>query len=103
MAKGGLRTVQKQFDDQQNVIEFIVYETVPLFVENLPEYDVLVFTSPSSVESFAAHHIFLTDKRYIAIGKSTHNTLSHFGAKHAELSEGFTDKDLMKAVINNSI
>jgi len=95
--------VQKQFDDQQNVIDFFVYETIPLVVDNLPEYDVLVFTSPSSVESFAAHHFFFTDNRYIAIGKSTHSTLSHFGAKHAELSEGFTDKDLMKAVMNNCL
>ena len=103
IAKGSRRTIQKQFDKYHNVIDCIVYETLPLAVEKIPEYEVIVFTSPSSVESYTANHTFAIDKRYIAIGKSTHLSLLNFGLKHAEISEGFTDKHLLNAVLNSSL
>lgn len=99
-AKKSLRTIQQQMPDAQKVYELDVYETIFMEVKEIPDYDVMVFTSPSSVLSFLKYHSFDKSKHYIAIGKSTGQSLKEAGAINIKLSEGFADEDLANAVLS---
>lgn len=104
-AKGGLRTVQQQFADAGKLTDLVVYETVKKENAKLPEAEILVFTSPSNVESFFALRAangdkgkFSADQKVIAIGKSTEKKLKEQGIDNCLLPASFDEVGLAEAV-----
>ena len=80
-AKGGLRTIQQQFSNASNLTDLVVYETVKKEKFELPKSEVLVFTSPSNVESYFANTTVADNQKVIAIAKSTDKKLKAMGVK----------------------
>ncbi len=82
-AKGSLRTIQKALSADTKIVELTVYETVP--EENVTQSyaDVLIFTSPSNVESYFANNLLEPDQQVICIGKSTGKKFDEMGVKYA--------------------
>ena len=97
-AKGGLRTIQQQFEDVSKLTDLVVYETVKKENEKLPQADVLVFTSPSNVESFFEKGKISVSQKVIAIGKSTEKKLSEHGIQNCLLPASFDEVGLAEAV-----
>jgi hydroxymethylbilane synthase len=97
-AKGGLRTVQQQFDDSSKLTDLIVYETVKKENVKLPKADVLVFTSPSNVESFLEKGTIQTGQKIIAIGESTAKKLKTHGIENCILPVSYDEVGLAEAV-----
>lgn len=97
-AKGGLRTVQQQFADAEKLNDLVVYETVKKENSNLPKAEVLVFTSPSNVESFFEKEKISAAQKVIAIGKSTEKKLKEFGVESCILPASFDEVGLTEAV-----
>jgi hydroxymethylbilane synthase len=97
-AKGGLRTIQQQFEDSSKLTDLAVYETVKKENAALPEADVLVFTSPSNVESFFEKTKIKAGQKVIAIGASTEKKLKQFGAEDCVLPVSFDEVGLAEAV-----
>lgn len=96
-AKGGLRTVQQQFADAGKLSDLVVYETVKKENVKLPKSDVLVFTSPSNVDSFFETQK-IRDQKVIAIGKSTEKRLKEKGVENCLLPVSFDEVGLAEAV-----
>ena len=101
-AKGGLRTIQQQFEDGGKVKDLTVYETVKKTSVDLPQVEVLVFTSPSNVESFFEKGKISNKQRVIAMGKSTEKKLKEFGVENCILPVSFDEIGLAQAVFNVS-
>lgn len=97
-AKGGLRTVQQQFEDNSKLTDLVVYETVKKEQAKLPEAEILVFTSPSNVESFFEKGKIKTDQKVIAIGTSTEKKLKTYGIENCLLPASFDEVGLAEAV-----
>lgn len=97
-AKGGLRTIQQQFENQNKLADLIVYETVKKQNENIPQTDILVFTSPSNVESFFEKGKVVEKQKVIAIGKSTEKKLNELGIHECMLPSSFDEVGLVEAV-----
>ncbi len=97
-AKGGLRTVQQQFEDASKLTDLVVYETVKKENRELPKAEVIVFTSPSNVESFFEKWKINSDQKIIAIGKSTEKKLKEFGVENCLLPATFDEVGLAEAV-----
>lgn len=97
-AKGGLRTIQQQFEDAGKLTDLVVYETVKKENEKLPEAEVIVFTSPSNVESFFEKWNISPSQHVIAIGKSTEKKLLEFGVENSILPVSFDGVGLAEAV-----
>lgn len=97
-AKGGLRTVQQQFEDAAKLTDLVVYETVKKENATLPDVEILVFTSPSNVESFFEKGKISKDQKVIAIGKSTEKKLNEFGIASCILPASFDEVGLAEAV-----
>ncbi|MBA3706090.1 MAG: hydroxymethylbilane synthase [Bacteroidetes bacterium] len=97
-AKGGLRTIQQQFEDTSKLTDLVVYETVKKENATLPEVNVIVFTSPSNVLSFFEKNKISKTQKVIAIGKSTEKKLKEFGIENCILPASFDEVGLSEAV-----
>jgi hydroxymethylbilane synthase len=97
-AKGGLRTIQQQFEDATKLTDLVVYETVKKENDALPASELVVFTSPSNVVSFFEKWSLATNQKVVAIGKSTEKKLSEFGANNCVLPITFDEVGLVEAV-----
>jgi hydroxymethylbilane synthase len=97
-AKGGLRTIQQQFEDASKLHDLVVYETVKKENVKLPEANILVFTSPSNVESFFEKNKIQPDQKVVAIGESTNKKLKQFGIENSVMPVSFDEVGLAEAV-----
>lgn len=81
-AKGSLKTIQKALSSDTEIIELIVYETVS--EENIAQSyaEVLIFTSPSNVDSYFAENLLEPDQQVICIGKTTGQKFDEMGVKY---------------------
>lgn len=97
-AKGGIRTIQQQFEDASKLTDLVVYETTTRENIQVPEADVLVFTSPSNVESFFKQTKIKNTQKVVAIGTSTQRKLKEFGIENSILPASFDETGLAEAV-----
>ena len=97
-AKMGLRTIQQQFADATKLFDLIIYETVKKENENIPEVEIVVFTSPSNVESYFEKGKITANQKVIALGKSTENKLKEKGIENCKLPISFDEVGLSEAV-----
>lgn len=97
-AKNGLRTVQQQFENAGKLRDLIVYETVKKENVELPEVGILVFTSPSNVDSFFEKAEVSKGQKVIAIGRSTEKKLKEYGIESCLLPASFDEPGLAEAV-----
>jgi uroporphyrinogen-III synthase len=82
-AKGSLRTIQKALSADTKIVELTVYETVPEEDVSQSYAEVLIFTSPSNVESYFVNNLLEPDQQVICIGKSTGKKFDEMGVKYA--------------------
>ena len=68
----------------------------------LPKSEVLVFTSPSNVESYFANTTVADNQKVIAIGKSTDKKLKAMGVKKVLLPVSFDEVGLAEVVFSLS-
>ena len=97
-AKGGLRTIQQQFADSTKLFDLVVYETVKKENLVLPEVEIVVFTSPSNVDSYFEKGKISAHQKVIAIGKSTEKALMEKGIEKCVLPVSFDEVGLAEAV-----
>jgi hydroxymethylbilane synthase len=98
-AKGSLKTVQQQLSTA-TVIDQVVYETIQRPADDLPEADVLVFTSPSNLEAFLEKKKILPRQKIVAMGHATGNTLKEKGFLSFYSPATFDDAGLAQSVFN---
>jgi hydroxymethylbilane synthase len=80
-AKGGLRTIQQQFEDQTKLTDLVVYETGKKENTTIPTAEIVVFTSPSNVDSYFTKAKISDKQQVVAIGKSTEKKLNEIKLK----------------------
>lgn len=73
------RTVQKQFLNQTNIYDLVVYSTEEKFNFEDPNADVLIFTSPSNVRAYFNKVAFKPKQKIIAMGPATGEQLLEIG------------------------
>jgi len=81
-AKGSLKTIQKALTSDTKIVELTVYETVS--EDNVAQSyaEVLIFTSPSNVDSYFAENLLEPDQQVICIGKTTGQKFDEMGVKY---------------------
>lgn len=97
-ARGGWRTIAGVFDPGK-ITEVICYETreVPVSVGHP---DVLVFSSPSNVDSFFRVNSIQANQKIIAFGHSTGITLQKHGISEFKIPISLSEDDLFRAIID---
>jgi hydroxymethylbilane synthase len=83
IAKGSLKTIQKELSLDTKITELIVYETVSVEGIEKSNAEVLIFTSPSNVDSYFADHLLDPDQKVICIGKTTGQKFDEMGVNYS--------------------
>jgi hydroxymethylbilane synthase len=92
-----LQTVQNYLQEGA-AINLVLYKTI--FLENVESIntDVLVFTSPSNVNSYFIKNGIFEKQQFVAIGKSTANALQKLGQK-CSITENTSEESIWKAIL----
>lgn len=99
-AKGSLRTIQKQFSDQSQVANVIVYESIDRGEERVPDSEVIFFTSPSNVEAFFKKNSVRPDQKVIAMGHATTSSLEKYNIKKPRQVDSFSETAMARTVFS---
>jgi hydroxymethylbilane synthase len=98
-AKGSMKAIQQQLTTAK-VIDLIVYETISRPAEDLPDADILVFTSPSNLEAYLTKKKISKQQKIVAMGHATGSTLKEKGFHSYYSPAAFDDAGLVQAVMN---
>ena len=101
-AKGSMRSIQQQFVKAEQVIDLIVYETIKKNDGQMPEADMIVFTSPSNVEAWFERFRVESNHKVIAMGDATANALRQFGVMKLTKPDAFDDSGIVRSVFGMS-
>ena len=82
ISSSSYRTVQKQFESQDNLIDLVAYHSVENVSVKVPNTEIVVLTSPSNAILYFRHHPATTDKVYVAMGNSTSKKLEELGVSN---------------------
>lgn len=99
-SKQSLRTIQKELLDESIVLDLNVYETT--FRNDFEERneDVLLFTSPSNVNSYLNKYKIKEYQKVIAIGISTRDQLIQMGISNVKMASIPNEMGLAEAVFS---
>ncbi len=100
--KGSLRTIQQQFVKHDQVIDLPVYETIKRNDGDMPQADILVFTSPSNVEAWFERFTISKDQKVVAMGDATAHVLGQHNIHGCAKPDTFDDAGLARAVFSIS-
>ncbi len=102
MAKGSLRSVQNGFVKPGQAIDLPVYETIEHTDIKIPDADILVFTSPSNIQSYTKQKPINKNQKLIALGDATGSALRKLGFTQYITADAFDDTALARAVFTIS-
>jgi hydroxymethylbilane synthase len=100
IAKESLQSVQWQFVSRENAINLNVYSTIKHPVTIDPTTQIIIFTSPSNVESFFDLNKWEANYKAIAMGEATANALERKRVKKYIKPFSFDDLGLFQSVMS---
>jgi hydroxymethylbilane synthase len=103
IAKESMQSIQYQLVKRDNAVNLPVYETLKHSVEVAADTTIIVFTSPSNVESFFEKNKWLPTFQAVAMGDATGSMLEKKGVKKYETPDRFDDLGLMRAIMKISV
>jgi len=103
VAKGSMRSVQSQFVKKDQTFDVNVYETIEHNDTQLPEAEILIFTSPSNVNAFFKSNKVEAHHKIIAMGSATEAELRKYGVRKCTLPHSFDDLGILQAVYKLAI
>lgn len=103
IARDSMRTIQWQFAKQDKLVDLPIYATLKVPHEVPETTDILVFTSPSNVESYIEKNKIHPHQKVIAMGEATEKTLivkAKLKAEQITKPYSFDDLGLFRAVLS---
>lgn len=98
-AKNSRKTIQRLLENTINDKEIIVYKNEPLSSINIPNCDLLVFTSPMNVKTYFSKMQLFNHQQVFAIGRTTAKTLVSIGIEDFKVAEEPSEAALVKAIL----
>lgn len=104
-AKNSKRSVQKILDGKLEMQDLIVYDNFPKKNIVLPEFDVLIFTSPMNVEAYFQNlptnevgNKIKKGQQFFAIGQTTAHALKEFGVQKVGVPSNPLMEEMVKMI-----
>ncbi|MBL4656348.1 MAG: hydroxymethylbilane synthase [Bacteroidia bacterium] len=99
-SRNGLDNVKDQLTPETKALDFPIYETTLRSDFEIPESEILVFTSPSNVEAYLTKYQIDDNKKVLAIGNTTEKALKENGIKNIITARLPNDLGLLEAVFS---
>jgi uroporphyrinogen-III synthase len=104
-AKNSKQSVQNILQKQVKSIDLLVYDNCPKTDFDLPEANILVFTSPLNVAAYFSKYAYQQDQTIISIGQTTARALEKHGIDEIIIAKEPNEKALANcclALISNN-
>ena len=101
-AKDSLRSIQKQLSFQTKIYDLFVYKSTKKSGINIPQSDVVIFTSPLNVEAYFELSGMAEAQRAISIGTTTAHKLKTYGIANPVIPEYPDEIGLVQSVFGLS-
>jgi uroporphyrinogen-III synthase len=72
-------SIQKSLANTVTILDLVVYDNVPLRDFEIPQVDILVFTSPLNAQAYFARYALLEGQKVVAIGRTTAQAIADLG------------------------
>ena len=99
-ASSSRQSVQKLIGNDAQVISLIVYENQARELFELPQCDILVFTSPLNVKAYLMRYSIMERQKIVAIGQTTKNYLNDRIKNNILVAEEPSERALVSAVLS---
>lgn len=99
IARGSMQSIQWQMVKRENVVNLEVYATLKISEEISTENEIVLFTSPSNVESYFEKNTWHSHQKAIAMGEATGKALEKLKIKKYTMPRSFDDLGLLHAVL----
>lgn len=100
IARGSMQSIQWQMVKRENVLNLEVYATLHKSAELSPDFEVIVFTSPSNVEAYFEKNTWQPHQQAIAMGEATGKALEKLKIKKYSMPKSFDDLGLVQAILS---
>lgn len=97
-AKQSKKSIQQELSSVVTVIDLIVYENRPKSQIEIPETDILVFTSPMNARIYFEKYDLKSSQKVVAIGHTTGNELLKIGVQNV-VAKYPSERGLAEAVL----
>ncbi len=98
-AEKSRRTIQRILEQNIKYQDLIVYKNEPKAKVNIPDCNILVFTSPMNVNAYFKKRVLFDDQKVFAIGRTTAKALVSIGIEEFNIAEEPTEEALVQAVL----
>jgi hydroxymethylbilane synthase len=102
IAKESMQSIQWQMPKRDNVINLNVYATLKHSAEINTDIEIIVFTSPSNVQSYFEKNKWQPHQKAVAMGDATATSLSKLKIKDIAKPKSFDDLGLVQAILSIS-
>ncbi|MDB4727746.1 uroporphyrinogen-III synthase [Saprospiraceae bacterium] len=99
-AENSRQSIQKLLSGEIYDFDLVVYKNHPRKDLSLPDFEVLVFTSPMNVDAYLSKKKFLKNQTIISIGQTTAQALKEYGINNIITSRKPSELNLANAVKN---
>ncbi len=93
------QSIQTHLQEQITAYNLIVYQNSMRTDFQLPEFDILVFTSPMNAQAYFAKKRWQAQQKVVAIGQTTARTLTQLGITEVQIAEQPDEQHLAEAVL----
>ncbi len=98
-ARESRQSIQKLLSPHLTVLDLVVYKNSPRRDLDLPEFDVLAFTSPMNARAYFAKKRWNKNQKVAAIGRTTKKALMKLGIDEVLLAENPSEESLAAVVL----
>ena len=95
-------SIEKILHDSIRAVPLVVYDNQAIDCSDLPDYDLLAFTSPLNAGAYWKSHRQQPGQEVYAIGGTTAAALAQLGIKNVVVAEKAGEEGLALAIIKNS-
>ena len=100
-ATNSRQTIQRILEDNIIQKDLIVYRNEPKKRLNIPDADILVFTSPMNVKAYFKDKVLFDDQKVFAIGRTTAKALVSIGIEEFNIAAEPSEEALVEVILNN--
>jgi len=95
------RSIQRMLGDAINPYDLIVYKNEMRTGTEIPQVDILCFTSPMNAQAYFSEYMHLPHQTVVAIGQTTADTLTQLGIKPVLYPEIPGEEGMAEVIIDH--
>lgn len=99
-ARRSRKSIQTLLEKEIEVVDLVIYDNQVRTDIELPDFDILVFTSPLNVQAYFQSKNYQSHQKIVAIGNTTAGALRELGLRHIYIAKIPSEMGLAETVLS---